>query len=185
MAEKRKKAGNHNRRELAQPRPSNVTASGIYDGEVVDETQDCSHVCGVKILEKKFSVIERISLPVVVKQQIKPVLIISPKGEQILDFGQNFSGFVSFRCDLKRGQTVRLQAGEVLQKGCFYRDNLRTAKAEFLYTSDGVKKEVYPRFTFFGFRYMRVEGIDKVNTEDFTGNVLYSDVDETAVCNYG
>lgn len=166
--------------ESWRARPSNVITSGIYDGEIVDDLRDCSHIGGVKLAEKKFTVTERVSLPVIVKQQISPALIISPKGEQILDFGQNFSGFVSFRCDLKHGQTVRLQAGEVLQEGCFYRDNLRTAKAEFLYTSDGVKKEVYPRFTFFGFRYMRVEGIEKVNAKDFIGNVLYSDMDETA-----
>ena len=160
-------------------RRSNVIDSGIYDGEIVDDTACDKKVYGVRIAGKK-PVIERISLPIVVKERIKPSLIVSPKGEKILDFGQNFAGFVSFCCDLKRGDTVRLQAGETLQNGCFYRDNLRTAKAEFIYTSDGIKKEVYPRFTFFGFRYMLVEGINDVYPDDFTGNVIYSDLDETA-----
>lgn len=165
--------------ESWQARTSHTLSGNIYDGEIIDDTIDCEKTYSVKFCKKKYAVTERISLPVVIKKQIKPKLYVSPKGEQILDFGQNFSGFVSFECDLQHGQTVRLQAGEILQQNCFYRENLRTAKAEFVYTSDGRKKIVYPRFTFYGFRYMLVDGIDKVNVEDFTGNVLYSDLEET------
>lgn len=160
-------------------RPSYVTDGNIYDGEQLDYTRNISEAGRVKYFDKKFNVTERISLPIVVKHVIKPKLYISPKGEKILDFGQNFSGFVSFDCDLKYGQKVRLAAGEVLQSGCFYRDNLRSAKAEFTYVSDGKRRIVRPQFTFFGFRYMLVEGIDNVNPDEFTGNVIYSDLDNT------
>lgn len=160
-------------------RESVTVLSGIYDGENVDYTKSRKEICGVKFVDKTFNVIERVSVPVIVKSLIKPKLIISPIGEQILDFGQNFSGFVSFDCDLKTGQKVTLKAGEVMQGGCFYRDNLRSAKAEFTYISDGHKRNVYPKFTFFGFRYMLVEGIEKVNADDFVGNVLYSDLEDT------
>ena len=171
--------------ETWRSRPSEIVASGIYDGETADLTRKTGESCGVVRVPQMFRVTERISLPVVVKERIKPVLIVSPKGERILDFGQNFSGFVSFRCAMKRGQRVCLRAGEVLQEGCFYRDNLRTAKAEYNYISDGVLREVYPKFTFFGFRYMCVEGLDTVDPADFTGNVLYSDLDETAFVSTG
>lgn len=164
-------------------RPSYVTDGNIYDGEYVDCTRNISEISGVRYVDREFNVTERISLPVVIKHKIKPVLYVSPKGEKILDFGQNFSGFVSFDCDLKYGQKVRLAAGEVLQSDCFYRDNLRTAKAEFTYVSDGKRRIVRPQFTFYGFRYMLVEGIDKVNAEDFTGNVIYSDLDNTVAIN--
>lgn len=166
--------------ETWSARPSKVVSSGIYDGEIVDATRNTDETDKTVLVEKTFPVTERISLPVIIKEEIKPTLIISPKGEKILDFGQNFSGFVSFRCRMERGQTIRLQAGEVLQEGCFYRDNLRSAKAEFVYTSDGINQEVYPKFTFFGFRYMRVDGSEHIDPADFTGKVLYSDLDETA-----
>ena len=171
--------------ETWRSRPSEIVASGIYDGETADLTRETGESCGVVRVPQMFRVTERISLPVIVKERIKPVLIVSPKGERILDFGQNFSGFVSFRCAMKRGQRVCLRAGEVLQEGCFYRDNLRTAKAEYNYISDGVLREVYPKFTFFGFRYMCVEGLDTVDPADFTGNVLYSDLDETVFASTG
>ncbi len=156
-----------------------VVRSSIYDGEIQDDTLDTAQRFLCRYLDKTFLVVPRQSLPVVIHTQIAPTLIISPKGEQILDFGQNFSGFVSFRVSLEKGQTIRLQAGEVLQGGCFYRDNLRTARAEFVYTSDGKLREVYPHFTFYGFRYMKVEGLETVDPGDFTGNVLYSDLRQT------
>ena len=160
-------------------RKSHVISGNIYDGEIQDMTVDTQEEYGVKVYKKKFNVIPRVSLPIVVKHRLQPELYISPKGEKILNFKQNFAGFVSFNVPLKKGQRVRLLAGEVLQDGCFYRDNLRTAKAEFVYVSDGKRRNVRPQFTFYGFRYMLVEGIDEVNPLDFTGNVLYSDLEET------
>lgn len=160
-------------------RSSIVIDSSIYDGEIQNAMNDVNSSCSVKKVDRKFQVEPRISLPIVVKQQITPDLILSPKGEQILDFKQNMTGFVSFDIEMKKGQTIRLQASEVLQQDCFYRDNLRSAKAEFQYTSDGNRKVVRPFFTFFGFRYMLVEGISKVDPKEFIGNVLFSDLEET------
>lgn len=165
--------------ESFKARTSHTVASGIYDGEIIDETLDCSHVCSVKKCATKYNAVPRISLPVVVKHTLKPKLIITPKGEKVLDFGQNFSGFVSFENFLNYGEGIYLRAGEVLKDGCFFRDNLRTAKAEFKYKSDGKKKIVYPKFTFYGFRYMLVECNKEINADAFTGNALYSDLDET------
>lgn len=162
-------------------RPSIVTDSGIYDGEIQDANQNMSSVYPVKIVERAFKVEPRISLPIIVKQTLTPDLIISPKGENILDFGQNFTGFMSFDVLMSKDQTIRLQAGEVLQEGCFYRDNLRAAKAEFIYKSDGIRREVRPHFTFFGFRYLLVEGLSEVDPKAFKGNVIYSDLEQTIV----
>ncbi len=158
---------------------SDVSESGIYDGEVQDATADVSEVCDCVPLGKGFHVIPRRSLPVRIKHTLTPTLIVSPRSERILDFGQNFAGFVSFKTPLSHGQRVKLTAAEVLQDGCFYRDNYRTARAEFSYVSDGIEREVSPKFTFFGFRYMLVEGIENVRAEDFCGNVLYSDMQQT------
>ena len=93
-------------------------------------------------------------------------MITTPKGEIVLDFGQNITGWVKFHVEQEAGQEVKLSYGEILQDGCFYRDNLRTAKAEYTYISDGNEEEMRPKFTFYGFRYVKVEGIETVNPED-------------------
>lgn len=165
--------------ESFRARRSTVLNSGVYDGEVRDDTVDCSAVYAVKKSESKFNVIERISLPIKVKAEIFPKLIITPKGEKVLDFGQNFAGIVSFENFLEKGESITLKAGEVLQNGCFYRDNLRTAKAEFKYVSDGIRKTIEPKFTFFGFRYMLVECKAEFSETAFCGKALYSDLDDS------
>ena len=165
--------------ESFSARDSHTASSGIYDGEDIDETVDCSQIYAVKKCKGTYNIVPRISLPVVVKHTLKPELIITQKGEKVLDFKQNFSGFVSFENFLKYGESIKLCASEVLKDGCFFRDNLRTAKAEFKYKSDGKKKIVYPKFTFYGFRYMLVECDREIDEDKFTGNALYSDLDET------
>ncbi|WP_158022961.1 family 78 glycoside hydrolase catalytic domain, partial [Hymenobacter coccineus] len=58
----------------------------------------------------------------------------SPKGETILDFGQNLVGWVRVKARGKAGDKVTLSHSEVLDKrGNFYTDNLRSASAEDTY----------------------------------------------------
>lgn len=47
-----------------------------------------------------------------------------------------------------KGTVIKFEAGEILQKGCFYRDNLRQARAAFVYVSDGQEGWVRPHFTY-------------------------------------
>ncbi len=78
------------------------------------------------------------------------------------------------------GTRIHLQCGEVMQDGNFFRDNLRTAKAEYIYIADGTETVVDPYFTFFGFRYVKITGwVGALNLDDFTGCVVYSQMDTT------
>jgi alpha-L-rhamnosidase len=122
-----------------------------------------------------------LSLPVVVKEELKPIeVIITPAGETVLDMGQNMVGWIQFKTNAPKGSEIVLQYAELLQEGNFYQDNLRTAKAEHRYISNGEESIVRPHFTFYGFRYVKVSGWNgEVNKEDFTGCVLYSDMDQT------
>lgn len=172
--------------------PSPVLESGIYEGEVYDankaipgwSTADCADA-GWDAMEVTEDVPigqleDRLSLAICCKETIQPVALIhTPAGETVLDLGQNIAGWVRLRIHEPAGATIRLQHGEILQNGCFYRDNLRKAKAEYVYISDGKAAEVEPHFTFYGFRYVKIEGIENPKLEDFTGCVVYSDLEET------
>ena len=116
---------------------SKVKFSGIYDGEVQDATFKSDKTYEVSEIELPYNKIsERLSLPVIVKEEIKPIEVIkTPAGETVLDMGQNMVGWIKFRNNAPKGQEIKLQYGELLQDGNFYRDNLRTAKAEFIYIS--------------------------------------------------
>ena len=70
----------------------------------------------------------------------------------------------------KKDQILNISHGEVLQDECFYNANYRTAKALLTYKGDGEKRIYEPKFTYFGFRYVLVQGLDKVDPEDFEGD---------------
>ncbi|HTR29203.1 MAG TPA: family 78 glycoside hydrolase catalytic domain [Puia sp.] len=111
-------------------------------------------------------------------------LITTPKGEQVLDFGQNLVGWVVVRLKGHPADSIVLSHAEVLDKnGNFYTENLRAAKAEDTYIpgDNGGEAEVFePHFTFHGFRYVRVRGWKgPVDIGDFTAVALYSDMPKT------
>ena len=163
-------------------RAGDVIFSNIYDGETFVPTSDHTEFYEAEILEGPTErLTARYGQPVIVKEEIRPVGIIhTPAGETVIDMGQNMAGFLRFSVDEPRGVKIHMQFGEVLQDGNFYRDNLRTAKAEFTYISDGIAKDVQPHFTYYGFRYVKVEGFTKeISAEQFTGCVLYSDLEQT------
>ena len=157
-----------------------LTFSGIYDGEHRDDTLPETAPEAVVVLDADTRLLtDRLSPPVRVQQTMKPVeLIRTPSGETVLDLGQNHTGIFSLRTDEPAGTQVRLQFGEVLQDGCFYNDNYRTAKAEYRYVSGGRPVDLRPCFTFYGYRYVKVEGITDLKPEDYTALVLYSDLEE-------
>ncbi|WP_027204811.1 alpha-L-rhamnosidase [Butyrivibrio fibrisolvens] len=162
---------------------SDVKESGIYYGE------DLNRSAGIVEKGKAIEVpatrklLDRYSIPVIVKEVIPAKEIIhTPAGETVIDFGQNHAGVMEFDADFPKGTVITIDCGEVLQKGNFYRDNYRSARSRFVYTSDGRKETVHPRFTFFGYRYIRIQGWPEDNEltlDKVRSNVLYSDMERT------
>lgn len=175
--------------------PSPILFDNFYDGEHFDEGRvihdwstagfdDGKWVHMKTISDEGLGQTEdRLSLPVVVKSYIPPVKVIrTPADEIVLDMGQNMVGWIRMHVHEPAGTRVRLSYGEILQDGCFYQENLRTAKAEYIYISDGTEQIVEPHFTFYGFRYVKVEGLTgEIDINDFMGCLVYSDLEETGM----
>ena len=161
---------------------SKEVINGIYDGEIIDYNLPDGAFEDVIISKEKFNLIPEFNQLIVEKDILYPDLYISPINEQILDFKQNMVGFVRYKGYLKKNQELLLLHGEVLQNGCFFNKNYRTAKAILIYKSDGKERIYEPKFTYFGFRYVSVKGLTKVAPEDFEGIVIYSDLEKTIEC---
>ena len=79
----------------------------------------------------------------------------------ILDFGQNFAGIVEIDPSFLTNETITIRHGEILNAdGSLYTANLRKAKATIVYHAGAEKKKYRPRFTYMGFRYMELSGVD-------------------------
>lgn len=159
-----------------------VKKSSIYYGEDLDATKEITNWQPVVILDESTSLLQdRLSLPLKIMEYLsEPILLTTPAEEKILDFGQNQAGWLEFYNKEPRGTKITFQMGEILQNGNFYRDNLREARAAFVYISDGEERWVRPHFTYFGYRYVKVSGNTKIiETKDFRAAVIYSSMTET------
>ena len=129
------------------------------------------------------NLIAQINEPVRVIDKVAPIEIIkTPKGETVIDFGQNLVGWVEFKANGKKGDKVILKHAEVLDKfGNFYTDNLRSAKQVVEYILKGDGEEVYhSMMSFQGFRYIRVDSFpESVTLDKFTAHVICSDMERT------
>jgi alpha-L-rhamnosidase len=166
-----------------------ITRNGIYYGEAYDarlEKKDWTLSSfndngwdGVKSTDEgKQTLVAAYGPPVQKHEVFKTVKIIkSPKGETIVDFGQNLVGWIKLTVKGKAGDQITIHHAEVLDKdGNFYTENLRAAKQEIQYTLKGGGVEVYePRLSFFGFRYIKVEGFPgELKPENVEAIALYS-----------
>ena len=157
-------------------RRSTISFSNLYDGEHRDDTLPELPLEQAALTDApKGKLTDRMSTPVTIHETLKPVeLIVTPKGETVLDLGQEVTGIFELSLDVPKGTVVHIQTGEILQQGCFYNENLRSAKSEYFYTSDGTPVTLEPHFTFYGYRYVKVEGVENLKKEDFTALCLYS-----------
>ncbi len=166
-----------------------VRFSEIYDGETVDARITDAPLQPVAVYPKSKDVLipqegERI-LP---QEKIAPRRIFrTPKGETVVDFGQEVTGFVEFTVAAKAGDVVEFTHGEVLDRdGNFYNENYRSAKARLRYVCrDGVQT-YRPRLTFFGFRYIRLDAFPGTpEPEQFTAVLVSSDLRRTGYIRCG
>ncbi|MED3794923.1 family 78 glycoside hydrolase catalytic domain [Niallia alba] len=102
----------------------------------------------------------------------------SKTGALIYDFGQNFAGIISAKINGIAGQKITFKHAEICMDDDLYTKPLRWAKARIIYTCKEGSQEYIPRFTYMGFRYVKVEGISDMNLE-LSAYALYSDVEKT------
>jgi len=131
----------------------------------------------------KEHLLAQVGPPVRRQEEIRPVEILqTPTGKIVYDLGQNMVGWVRLKIQGEAGQVITLRHAEVLdQKGNFYTENLRTARQTVKYTLRGGEEEIYePHFSFQGFRYVMVDGLQcEPSLDQITGIVIHSDMVKT------
>ncbi|WP_276354347.1 glycoside hydrolase family 78 protein [Cohnella caldifontis] len=120
--------------------------------------------------------------PVRVTEVIRPVAsLVTPRGELVLDMGQNMVGWMRFTVREAPGAVIRLEHAEVLDRdGNFYTGNMRSARNLITYVCKGGGAETYePHFSFQGFRYVKITGLADTEglLDRFAGCVVHTDLE--------
>ena len=173
-----------------------IQYSELYHGETYDARQektnwsnpgydDSDWLCA-EIINHDSSLLVPQDGPLIKKQEIIKAkrLFVTPKGERILDFGQNLTGWIRFNVRGNCGNVVLLRHAEVLDsEGNFYTDNLRSARCEIKYILRGGEPETFqPHFTFQGFRYACIDmwpDSSEPYIENFEAIVVHSEMKQT------
>jgi len=153
--------------------PSPVTFSSIYAGETYNAMLEVSRWAKPGFSDNAWrnavvvkSPCKRLEpeydYPVKVMERIDVVSIVQTDtlGKRFLyDFGQNASGIIELRVKGNRGDTVRLIPAELVDERLRANQNAtgRPYVLTYILKGKGVEKWS-PRFTYYGFRYVEVEG---------------------------
>lgn len=162
---------------------SPIRFSDFYDGEHFDASYEDNNVLGVKVQNYPYDIlVPQQGEKICEQERIAPISIFTtPKGEKVIDFGQNMTGYFEIALNAKKGDRVRLSVAEVLDsEGNFYNANYRTAKAELIYTCKDGYQTYKPKLAFWGFRYIRVDEFPvEVTNDSVTAIVVHSDIKRT------
>ena len=131
--------------------------------------------------------------PIVITKELKPVSIAKEDDAYIYDFGINTAGVCRLSVNASKGQKITLWLGELVHEGKFNNDKIRFFKKDrdcsyydeynqtIRYIASGEGTEAYtPLFSYYGFRYVRVECIkeEQATPDLLTYLVMSSDIKE-------
>ena len=162
---------------------SPVRFSELYDGEVYDATFVPGENPNAVLYDGPTErLIPHEGAPIREQERIHASRIFTtPKGETVIDFGQELTGFLEVQVNARAGDVVDVSFAEVMDKeGNFYNANYRGAKCQYHYICRDGQQTYKTHLTFYGYRYIRVnEFPGEVTLDSFTGVVVHSEMKRT------
>ncbi len=171
-----------------------IRSNNEYDGEEYDARKEMPGWNKPGYDDASWMKVERVSIPtgtlrgaatpnMKVLKTVKPLTLTRKNGKLFLDMGQNMAGWVKMKVSgVNKGDSIKLRFAETLQKdGELYILNLRDARVTDVYVCNGKEKntEWAPRFVYHGFRFVEVTGYSKAKIDDFVGEVVSDEMEET------
>ena len=155
--------------------PSPITFSSIYGGEDYDANKEqrgwsmanfdvSTWKDALVISSSTEKLLPQTDYPVQVMDTINPKKIRAVGEGYLYDFGQNASGIVSIKVKGRKGDTIRLTPGELIDSANMPNQNASGKPYYFTYILKGDGAETWqPRFSYYGFRYVWVQGASPAN----------------------
>lgn len=170
-----------------------VIFNNIYAGEIYNANLEVPDWCKSGADDNGWKPVKYATVypPEIVGQKAEPIRrmeelevkrILSPTNNSwVFDFGQNFAGWARLKISGKKGQKITMRFAEEIDKnnnadpastGVFATRYVQTD--QYICKGEGI--EIWePRFTYHGFRYVEVTGLQTKPQKDLlTGVVVYS-----------
>ncbi len=168
---------------------SPVTFSSIYGGEDYDARleqvgwngpgfSDAAWKNALTVKEPEGKLRPESDYPVKVAEVIESKKIYLKRDSiYTFDFGQNASGIIKIKVRGKKGQEVRFTPGELLDDDSLVTQQATGDPCYFTYILKGEEEEIWmPRFTYYGFRYVRMDGAVPAGYENPVSLPVISDI---------
>lgn len=157
-----------------------IRQTDLKDGQLYDARMIPTYSMKAVVQNPGVKVCAQIGPLVTEHEAFVPKLVDENLGKVILDFGQNFAGYIRFRVQGEFGDSITFQMCETLDNGeysdaTFNADQNCNQKLEFI--CSGIEEDYQPEFYYCGFRYAIVEGWRDLSTDDIRGIAIYSDLD--------
>ena len=155
---------------------SYIVYSDLFQGEKQDFTLENHNTFLVEKQNYGYSILGAQPMEPIKAVKEIPVtdLFTSPAGELIVDFGQILAGRARIHIDAPRGTKVTFEYFEVLSAEGNYINTMFAPQKDTVIVGD-VPLLHEALFTFHGFRYIKVTGLENVKKEDFTAVLLTSE----------
>lgn len=162
--------------ESWKAKKSNLRLSDIYNGEIYDATYEsiqykviCYDFSKTMLIPQEGEIIREHEILSPVRE------ILTPRGERVLDFGQEITGIIKTETDANHGEIVDISFAEMLDKdGNFYVENYRNAKSIYQYICKDRLQTYKNKTVFYGFRYIRINRAPQKTK--FYAVATYSDI---------
>ena len=175
---------------------SPLTYSSIYGGEDYDATREETGWKRSGFDDRKWENALIVDVPIRLTAQIGTHLGIrdrlptvkyykNAKGYWLYDLGQNFSGIVRLKVKGAKGNTVLLRPAELLNPDSTVNQSASGEPYYFRYTLKGSHEtETWqPQFSYYGFRYVQVEGAVPMGSENKSGLPEIIELEGLHTCN--
>lgn len=161
---------------------SPITYSSIYGGEDYDANLELENWMlpgyddkswnKALIINWKTELLSQRATPLYIREQIPTVSILkTDKGGWVYDLGQNFSGIIKLVVKSKGNNIVRLYPAELLNTDKSVNQSASGEPFVFSYKTRGnnIAECWQPQFTYYGFRYVQIEGAVPAGTDNPNG----------------
>ena len=157
-----------------------IRYNDMKDGEVYDARMIPTYSMNAVEQNPEVQVCAQVGPPVTEHEAFAPKVLQNAMGKVLLDFGQNFAGYIRFRVRGEFGDNITFYMCEALDNGeysdatfAFEQENAQ--KIEFV--CSGIEEDYQPEFFYCGFRYALVDGWKNFQPEAVRGIAVYSDMD--------